>query len=119
MIVGMSKADEAVTLADVFSSDGLDRIDFLKMHCGGAELDILAHTSQDVLKRVRTMVIKYARDGAKNADGLTARGFVITWGKRGTLCAVNTGMRRAGIMRKYEMNEMDRAPGRVPERPRA
>jgi FkbM family methyltransferase len=82
-------AVESVTLADVFSSNGLDRIDFLKMHCEGAELDILTHTPQDVFDRVGAIVVKYARDGAKIANVLTARGFTIAWGQRGTLRAVN------------------------------
>ncbi len=82
---------ESVTLKDVLSSNGLNSIDFLKMHCEGAELDILTHTPQNVLDRVGTIVIKYARDGAKIADVLTARGFEVTWGKRGTLRAVNKG----------------------------
>jgi FkbM family methyltransferase len=82
---------ESVTLADVFSSNGLDRIDFLKMHCEGAELDILTHTPHDVLDRVGAIVVKYARDGAKIADVLTARGFEVTRGQRGTLRAVNKG----------------------------
>jgi FkbM family methyltransferase len=82
---------ESVTLADVFSSNGLDRIDFLKMHCEGAELDILTHTPQDVFDRVGAIVVKYAQDGAKIADVLAARGFTVAWGQRGTLRAVNTG----------------------------
>ena len=82
---------ESVTLMDVFCSNGLDRIDFLKMHCEGAELDILTHTPQDVLDRVGAIVVKYARDGAKIADVLIARGFVVAWGKRGTLRALNKG----------------------------
>jgi FkbM family methyltransferase len=82
---------ESVTLADVLRSNGLDRIDFLKMHCEGAELDILTHTPQNVWDRVGTIVIKYSRDGAKIADVLTARGFVVTWGQRGTLRAINNG----------------------------
>ena len=82
---------ESVTLADVLRSNGLDCIDFLKMHCEGAEFDILAHTPQDVLDRVGTILIKYSRDGAKIADLLTSRGFVVTWGQRATLCAMNNG----------------------------
>ncbi len=82
---------ESVTLADVFSSNGLDRIDFLKMHCEGAELDILTHTPQNVFDRIGAIVVKYARDGAKIADVLTARGFEVTWGRRGKLRAVNKG----------------------------
>lgn len=82
---------ESVTLEAVFSSNGLDRIDFLKMHCEGAEFDILTHTPQDVLDRVGAIVVKYARDGAKIADVLTARGFVVAWGQRGKLRAVNKG----------------------------
>jgi FkbM family methyltransferase len=82
---------ESVTLADVLRANGLDRIDFLKMHCEGAELDILVHTPQDVLDRIGTILIKYSRDGAKIADVLTSRGFVVTWGQRATLCAVNNG----------------------------
>jgi FkbM family methyltransferase len=91
----MSAIDvESVTLADVLSSNGLDHIDFLKMHCEGAELDILTHTPQDVLDRIGAIVVKYARDGAKIADVLTARGFVVAWGQRGTLRAVN---KRRGV----------------------
>lgn len=80
---------KSVTLADVLSSNSLERIDFLKMHCEGAEAGILAHTSRDVLARVGAIVVKYARDSEKIADVLTARGFVIVWGKRGTLRAVS------------------------------
>ncbi len=80
---------ESVTLADVLSSNGLDRIDFLKMHCEGAELDILTHAPQDVLDRVGIILITYARDGPEIADLLTARGFLVAWGQRGTLRAVN------------------------------
>jgi hypothetical protein len=61
------------------------------MHCEGAELDILTHSPQDVLDRVGAIVVKYDRDGAKIADVLTARGFVVAWGPGGTLRAVNTG----------------------------
>jgi FkbM family methyltransferase len=82
---------ESVTLADVLRSNGLDQIDFLKMHCEGAEFDILAHTPQDVLDRIDTIIIKYAQDGTKIADELIARGFVVTWGQRDTLCAMNNG----------------------------
>jgi FkbM family methyltransferase len=107
---------ESVTLADVLTSNGLDHIDFLKMHCEGAEFDILTHTSQDVLDRIGTIIIKYDQDGTKIADELIARGFVITWGKRGTLCAVNNGINRGGIGRKYGKDERDRVLGRVPHR---
>jgi len=82
---------ESVTLADVLRSNELDCIDFLKMHCEGAEFDILAHTPQAVLDRVGTILIKYSRDGAKIADLLTSRGFVVTWGQRAMLCAMNNG----------------------------
>jgi hypothetical protein len=61
------------------------------MHCEGAEFDILAHTPQDVLDRVGTILIKYSRDSAKIADMLTSRGFTVTWGQRATLCAINNG----------------------------
>ena len=108
---------ESVTLADVLRSNGLDCIDFLKMHCEGAEFDILANTPQDVLDRIDTIIIKYAQDGTKIADELIARGFVITWGRRGTLCAVHNGMKRAEIGRKYGKDERDRVLGRVPQRP--
>gem|GEM_PF-271407 len=108
---------ESVTLADVLRSNGLDCIDFLKMHCEGAEFDILAHTPQDVLDQIDKIIIKYAQDGTKIADELIARGFVITWGGRGTLCAVHNGMKRAEIGRKHGKDERDRVLGRVPQRP--
>jgi hypothetical protein len=80
---------ESITLEDVFISHGLERIDFLKMHCEGAELGILQHTPQDVLERVGTIVIiKYSGDGAHIAELLTARGFATTWGRRGALYAI-------------------------------
>ncbi len=80
---------ESVTLADVFDANGLEHIDYLKMHCEGADYDILAHAPLDVLDRIGVIFVTYSHDGTKIADMLSSRGFVVTWGHRSTLCAVN------------------------------
>ncbi len=81
---------ESVTLEDVLHSNNLERIDCLKMHCEGAEFDILAHAPPDVLDRIGTMLITHSQDGTKIADVLTSRGFTVTTGQRSTLRAVNS-----------------------------
>lgn len=50
---------DAVTLADVFEQHRVDRCDLLKLDVEGAEYDILQGATDDVLRRVRRIVLEY------------------------------------------------------------
>ena len=50
---------ECITLEDIFESNGLDRIDVLKMDCEGEEYNLLFGTSNKYLKRISRMCIEY------------------------------------------------------------
>jgi len=53
------------TLGRVFEDLGLQRCDFLKMDCEGAEYDILFNTSKEVLCKIKHIALEYH-------DGITA-----------------------------------------------
>jgi FkbM family methyltransferase len=48
-----------ITLADVFHRHAIDRCDFLKIDCEGAEFDAIAACPLDVLQRVRRAAMEY------------------------------------------------------------
>jgi len=50
---------ECITLEDIFESNGLDRIDMLKMDCEGEEYNLLFNTTNEYLKRIDRMCIEY------------------------------------------------------------
>jgi len=50
---------EAATLSDVFSSNGLERCDLLKIDCEGAEYEILFSTPTSVLRKIRNIAMEY------------------------------------------------------------
>jgi FkbM family methyltransferase len=50
---------DAVTLDDIFTNHGIDRIDFLKLDAEGAEYPVLFNASPDALKRIRQLVLEY------------------------------------------------------------
>jgi FkbM family methyltransferase len=49
----------AVTLDDVYESNGIDRIDFLKLDAEGAEFPILLNASEKALHGIRRLVLEY------------------------------------------------------------
>jgi FkbM family methyltransferase len=49
----------SISLADVFERLVLDRVDLLKMDCEGAEYPVLFKSSDEVLGRIRRMVMEY------------------------------------------------------------
>ncbi|MDD1720823.1 MAG: FkbM family methyltransferase, partial [Euryarchaeota archaeon] len=53
-------AVETITLGDIFSSNQLEHVDFLKMHCECAELGILTHEPHAVLSKIDTIAIKHS-----------------------------------------------------------
>ncbi|MCC6569425.1 MAG: FkbM family methyltransferase [Anaerolineales bacterium] len=49
----------AVTLADILSENGIERVDCLKMDIEGAEYAILANCSRETLQKIRYIVMEY------------------------------------------------------------
>lgn len=69
-----------VTLADLLRSQGVGRIDFLKMDCEGAEYQILFSLPDDIWKHIRKIALEYHNfvPGKSQQDLLTllaAKGF--------------------------------------------
>ncbi len=83
----------ATTLADVFSQFGIETCGLLKMDCEGAEYDILYGVPDDVLARIRQMVIEVHDKAAPGenrtalAAHLKARGFQVKEGLHSLLWA--------------------------------
>ena len=71
---------ETVNLAEFCAEHQIDRIDFLKLDCEGAEFEILA-ASADVLKRVRKIALECHPFGLHTAqqmaDLLKGHGFTV------------------------------------------
>jgi len=72
---------EALTLSDVFSSNGLERCDLLKIDCEGAEYDILFNTPSSVLRKIKNIAMEYhnvqGHSGEEMAKFLRANGFEV------------------------------------------
>jgi FkbM family methyltransferase len=65
---GETEVVRTTTLEKFMSAHHLDRIDYLKMDCEGAEFDILYSAGDHVLKRVRRIALEYHnRSSNKNA----------------------------------------------------
>jgi len=92
---------EALTLSDVFSSNGLERCDLLKIDCEGAEYDILFSAPSSVLRKIKNIAMEYhnvqGHSGEEMAKFLRANGFeVVFMGKQATEpCAI--GVLRATL----------------------
>jgi FkbM family methyltransferase len=70
------------TLPALLGAHGIDRVDFLKLDCEGAEGSILRSTPDDVLGRVGRIAMEYhdnvsAMSHDRIAEWLTARGFEV------------------------------------------
>ena len=75
---GSSEAKETVemlTLADVVSKFNLDRIDFMKIDCEGAEYEIFKSAPASILDRITTISMEFhdLKSGKHNANWLAAR----------------------------------------------
>ncbi len=72
-----------------FSSNGLEQVDLLKMHCEGAERDSLTYASRTTLEKIHKIAIKHtAYDDAELEMFLSARGFDVRGGDREAIYAV-------------------------------
>lgn len=54
---------EVITLDDVFTTNGVERCDLLKLDCEGAEYEILLGASPETLGRIRRIVMECHRGG--------------------------------------------------------
>jgi len=74
---------DTISLAEVFSTNGLTRCDLLKIDCEGAEYDILLNVPSSVLGLVRNIVLEYHNFGDLSyvdiADHLKSNGFAVTY----------------------------------------
>lgn len=62
----------AVTLADIFAKENIDRCDYLKMDCEGAEFAIFSTAPDAVLRRVRLLALEYHHFASGARDRLHA-----------------------------------------------
>lgn len=95
----VSETVRATTLTSFLELNHIQRCDFLKFNCEGAEFPILLSTSADVLKKVKMMLVLYHRDlWMKNSEAdliahLESAGFKCAvrneLGPRGWIVAVN------------------------------
>lgn len=61
---------QAVTLAQVFADNGLDRCDFLKMDCEGAEYGILTACPGDLFARIERIALEFHEWGGAHHSQL-------------------------------------------------
>jgi len=79
---------ESTTLQDILISNGLKRIDFLKVHCEGAEREIFSHVPAEVLEKVSNVVIRYSGSNCEElVELLRKHGFRAMCGDRRTIYA--------------------------------
>ena len=50
---------ECITLAEAFARDHIERCDFLKLDCEGAEFEILLATPGEIFARIRRIALEY------------------------------------------------------------
>ncbi|MDO8664756.1 MAG: FkbM family methyltransferase [Candidatus Liptonbacteria bacterium] len=67
-----------ITLEDVFLQNNLSHCDFLKMDCEGAEFEIIAGASDDLLKKITHIAMEYHRDNKEIKNRLAGLGFDIS-----------------------------------------
>lgn len=78
-----SVAVPVVTLAGIFDENGLDRIDFLKIDCEGAEGEILTAAPPELFHRIKRIALEYhdgwsSLDHGALADLLRSVGYSVT-----------------------------------------
>lgn len=67
----------AITLAEVFYLNNLERCDFLKMDCEGSEFEIIGKTPNRIFSRIDHMAMEYHRDPKEIKDRLAKLGFLV------------------------------------------
>lgn len=86
-----SEKVKAITLQDIFETEGLCRVDLLKMDCEGSEFSILYQSSPETLRRISQMAMEVHPN--RDADNhnvnalrefLTLIGFAVQTNNRGT-----------------------------------
>jgi FkbM family methyltransferase len=50
---------DVITMEQIFSDTGIDRCDFLKIDCEGAEYEIIYSAGADLFRRIRTITLEY------------------------------------------------------------
>ena len=72
---GVTEEAPALTLASFLSANGIDRCHFMKFNCEGAEFPILLSASDEILRRIGTLLVLYHCDlwPENSAAELTAR----------------------------------------------
>ena len=61
---------ECITLADIFKQFRIERCDFLKIDCEGAEYEILMHTPAPLFRRIRKIVMEWHTVAGHTVDEL-------------------------------------------------
>ncbi len=63
---------KAITLDSLFKDHSIDRVDFLKMDCEGAEYDILLNASVETLEKINILSLEFhdLKSSEKNANKL-------------------------------------------------
>jgi FkbM family methyltransferase len=68
-----------ITLGELFQHESLERVDFLKIDCEGAEYDMIRALSRPDAERVRRIVLEF-HDGPRDLpEILTRLGFEVRW----------------------------------------
>lgn len=73
------------TLEDVFNNNNINRCDFLKIDCEGAEYEILFNTPPLILKRIRTITLEshdYFRDKKGELKKFLENNDFIVWSEK-------------------------------------
>ena len=70
----------AVSLADIMDSHGIDRVDFLKIDCEGAEYEILYGLPSDYFPRIQRIALEYHARENKRARARELAGFLLAQG---------------------------------------
>jgi FkbM family methyltransferase len=70
---------KTTTLTDIFSDHKIERCDFLKMDCEGAEYEIFENTPDEVLKKIRALAMEYHGDPLPIEKRFHALGFEVRW----------------------------------------
>ncbi len=75
---------ETTTLEEIFALNKLKRINFLKMDCEGAELEVFSNTAPETLMRIDLIAMEYHNGNDKHiAQLLDAANFEVTNRARG------------------------------------